>query len=432
MLYGFLAAHEWLSLREVVRLVLLSTCLSAWCCIAFPENASSRRVLLLTTIVAMALLPWFLQTIDLQWQLPVAILPTLHLELGVPNLLVFFWLVVAALLIARHLHRMRVELKRVAALPGLCDPVLSREIGQLRKALLPNYPNLPMPEVRLGQQACATTLRGTLLVLPHNWRTFSVDTRRSVLAHELTHIARRDDRWLLLLRVLLLCYWWMPWLRKLQQVYIQSMEESCDDVASELIGVQHTYVHALFEVALNSAPMTKIQSQKLHLTHVRGHPLMARVARFGQRRPLELDTAGVFWTLILITLLVIWVSGVQPVLASRDVSPANPAQVYQLSVVPMTAPSLYPLVTEHAVAGQMNKAQAWRLQTPLALTAALDPGNALRAVRASRYQPIYKVMDIQSNPVAMRRAIDARRLTVSPHVEPVRYEQKFSFRIDRR
>ncbi len=365
LLHGVLAAHEWLSLREVLRLLLLSTLLSIWCCVAFPANASSRRVLLLTAIVSMALLPWLLRSIDLQWQLPVDIMPPFHLELGIPNLLVCIWLSVAAFLMARHLYRVRSELMRVAALPGVCDPALRSEIDELRAALLPNYPNLPLPDVRLGEQACATTLRGALLVLPHNWPTFSADTRRSVLAHELTHIARGDDRWLLVLRLLLLSYWWMPWLRKLQQVYVQSMEESCDDIASELIGAQHTYAHALYEVALNRSPIRTAEQQQMYLAHIRGHHLTARVARFGHHRALELDTAGVFWTLILITLLVVWISGVQPVLADKDSSSLNSAQIYQLSASPPTVPSLYPLVTEQGAAAQSNSQQVWRLQNPV-------------------------------------------------------------------
>jgi outer membrane biosynthesis protein TonB len=173
---------------------------------------------------------------------------------------------------------------------------------------------------------------------------------------------------------------------------------------------------------------------------------------------------------MLITLSVIWVSGVQPVLAGKDAYPLNSAQVYQLSVSPADVPALYPLVSEQPATVQPDNLQARRLQNPVELASAVYPGkalaagyeyevtisfavagdgtvirphahqqdnygfaqSALRAVRASRYLPLHKVIDRQSNTVAMRRAFDARKWTFSPHVQPVRYKRKFFFRVGRR
>jgi beta-lactamase regulating signal transducer with metallopeptidase domain len=470
LLHGVLAAQEWLSLREVLRLLLLSVLLSVWCGLAFPGNATSRRVLLLMAIVCMALLPGLLQVIDLQWQLPVTIMPVIHLGLGVPNLLVCIWVFVAMFLLLRHLHRVHIELKSIHALPRVFDPKLDREIRELRAALLPNYPNLPHPQVCVGEQACATTLSGALIVLPNNWRTLSADTRRSLLAHELTHIARCDDRWLLLMRLLLLSYWWMPWLRKLQHVYVQSMEESCDDVASELIGTQHAYAHALFEVALHHSSTGNADRQKMYFAHMRGHPLIARVARFSKRRPLELDTTGVFWTLVLIALLVTWVSGVKPVLADKQTVVFDPLLLQPLALPQHSGASVYPFVIDQPASQRPGDTMLWRLRNPVELPSAVYPGSALaagyehevtisftvaedgtvvqpraqqldkygfaqsalRAVSSSRYQPLHRLTDIQTNTMSIRRALKTRKLSASPHVKPVVYERKFFFRIERR
>ncbi|XOV83864.1 MAG: M56 family metallopeptidase [bacterium] len=473
-LSGIFVAQEWLSLREVLRLLLLSLLLSLWCCVAFPRNASSRRVLLLMGIVSMALLPWLLRSLDLRWQLPVDIMPAIHLGLKVPNLLVCLWLLAAAFLSGRYLRHVYLEIRQVSMLPELQDPVLAREIGQLHKALLPNYPDMPMPDIRLGPHACACTLAGAQLMLPPNWSEFSATTRRSILAHELIHIARRDDLWLLILRVLLLSYWWMPWLKKLEQLYVESMEESCDDAASELIGEQHSYVYALYEVAVNNPAKQQrdaMTQRSAHmLVHMQGHHLTARVARFGQRRRLELDTAGVFWTLMLMTISVTWISGVQPVLTGTRVAAASSTVFYQLPAPEPLALSTYPLITEQLRVSQGGQPYARRLQDPMELSSAVYPGralaagrehevtirfavaddgsvvqphalkedkfgfahSALRAVRASRYQPLHKITDIKRNPVAIRRARDARSVTFSPHETAVRYERKFIFRIDRR
>ncbi|MEE4283079.1 MAG: hypothetical protein V2I41_14130, partial [Pseudomonadales bacterium] len=136
--------------------------------------------------------------------------------------------------------------------------------------------------------------------------------------------------------------------------------------------------------------------------------------------------------------LVVWISGVQPVLADKDYSPLNSAQIFQLSASSPAVPSLYPPVAEQAAAAQINSKQVWRLQTPVVQPRARHQDkyglthNALREVRPGRYQPIYKVIDVQRNPVAMRRAFDARKLTFSPHVKPVSYERKIRFRIGKR
>lgn len=71
------------------------------------------------------------------------------------------------------------------------------------------------------------------------------------LPHELTHIQRRDDRWLLLTRTLVLSYWWMPWLIWMDRGYLRVMEESCDDAASEQIGHHLTYDSALVGTVAN-------------------------------------------------------------------------------------------------------------------------------------------------------------------------------------
>ena len=73
---------------------------------------------------------------------------------------------------------------------------------------------LKRPIVALeSDAACIPTVVGALsprLVVPSNWRTWSLSQRRCILLHELAHIKRRDVSTQLLGRLALLAYWFNP------------------------------------------------------------------------------------------------------------------------------------------------------------------------------------------------------------------------------
>ncbi len=365
-LYQYLVADGILTWREVARLVLLSGVFTALCINAFPENAPTRRLLLLAAVVALAVLPWLLASVDLVWFIEAADVPTLTLASSVPNLLVWLWLAVAGVLCAQHVCSLWREIEVLNALPPLQDQRVDSLVEEFCEALA-----IEQPRVAIGGQACATTLRGALLVLPADHVDWDVSTLRGVLAHELVHLKRRDDRWMLLTRMLVLVYWWMPWLMWLYQYYVRAMEESCDDAAAEAAGLHVQYVEALADAA---GARRRSQLPAMH-----EHHLVGRVGRFARVRVLELDTGGVYWALVAILLAVTALTGIEP---------RTPEPVYRSAAADFSYRAL-PTISANAVMPEVRQrteipvetsaAERQRLEQPVYQPAAIYPGNAIRA-----------------------------------------------------
>ena len=325
-----------LSLREVVRLLLLSGLFTLACLLVFPSNAPSRRIFLLSGIVALAFLPWVLASFDLVWMIPVDTVPTLSLAQVVPNLFLLIWFVVALSALAIHLTKLFAELAGLGQLAqiGHTTPraVSCHQLASEMAEILA----IEKPSLYLGDCACSTTLKRRMLILPADYVRWDEITLQSVIAHEMIHISRQDDKWLLVARTMVLFYWWMPWLLLMYQAYVRVMEESCDDAASELIGEKVGYVDALVSASgvlqlkdsgvlrqndsgvLNdktdsaSSPTARTM-QYNNVAGMHQHHLVGRVGRFALVRQVEANTGGIYWSVLGILLVVTAFTGIQPI-----------------------------------------------------------------------------------------------------------------------
>ena len=235
---------DWLSLRDVLRLGLLSGLFTLAALIAFPRNAASRRALLIAAVTSLTTLPWLLGVTSGVWTLEVDAIPVVTLATALPNLLLWLWLLIAVVRIGYYYMSTRRELQYVAACPIITANHPQEILKPLCQAL-----DMPIPELRLAAAACSTSLVGPTIMLPNEWQTWDDKTLGAVLAHELIHIHRHDDRWMIVTRLLVMAYWWMPWIRLLARKYLVVMEESCDDAASELTGKPVNYAQALAAAA---------------------------------------------------------------------------------------------------------------------------------------------------------------------------------------
>lgn len=447
-----------LSLREVLRLVLLSG-LFTWVCLkAFPRNAPTRRLLLLAAVSMLTVLPWLLAGIDAVWFVRLEQLPPVTLGWLVPNVLLLLWLGVAFVLICRQLLSVRRQVAQLAAQRQITDPFVLQRLHAMASDLA-----IPAPTLRQGDCACSTTLGSAQLILPRHWQDWDEATLHSVLAHELVHIQRRDDRWLLLIRLLVLLYWWMPWLVWLYRIYQRAMEESCDDAASEIVGHPLAYVSALVDAA-----GVHQKNRFPNVAHMREHHLVGRVGRFAQTRILELDTSGVYWWVIGVLLVVMALSGIEPVLkpapamlpdvvccsepASSDSMVVYPTVLEQVDWPRSISPALperfrrptypreavYPgeaiqrqvegdVVVEFTVTADGSVVNAAVLTSQ---PKGMFEASALRAVRNSRYAPAHAVPG-HLMPSHIRRAGQARAET-QPPAGSMRMRRYFRYRLDRR
>jgi hypothetical protein len=302
-----------LSVRELIQLVLLGIFALLLQHRVFAHNPSSQRVLLIGITVVLVALPLSFAGNPLQIPLPLDVPSLVRTDLAVPT---FFMLllgipgvVLAAVLLGDVVHRQYSLLRSQ-------DPVGSRLRASVGEALRELQFTRPVRLVVMGSDGPASgTLFGPVLVLPRTAEEWSDATLRAVLAHECVHIRRRDDLWVLLMRLVVAFYWWMPWLRSLQTRLVEAIEESCDDAAGVLRG-DVCYLEGLLDVArrhTRGQGATRRRAGFLGMAWLRDSHLLKRMRRFSANRFLEVDSRGVYWSLLTLVGLSMLLAGIQPV-----------------------------------------------------------------------------------------------------------------------
>ncbi|MEM7101052.1 MAG: M56 family metallopeptidase [Pseudomonadota bacterium] len=370
----WVGTSDWMSWRELIRIVLLSGLFTLVCVLAFPRNAPSRRILLMISVTALAVLPWMLWGSWATWYLPVDVVPKFSLSEGLPDVLIWTWGVVAFLGLVNYAYGVAIELRRIHHLRCIEDEQLHATVDELARAL-----GVDSPKLRLGGMACSTSLVTPTIVLPARYIGWNEQVLRSVLAHELVHISRRDDLWLLLCRALLLVYWWMPWISYLYAGFVRSIEESCDDKASEQIGHPVVYLEALAGVAGEEIVARK-HTPPLSVTSMHEHHLVGRIGRFSQLRELELDTSGVYWCVVGVLCVVVLLAGIEPVARGVDSVQGIPdAHVRSEALRLASNAPLFPEIYHYnQFSAEVSAPQQNRLRTPAYEPPVIYPGQALR------------------------------------------------------
>lgn len=279
-----------IDLRAVAVLVSASICFTALSPAIYRRDPGRRKLFLVGLAAVLLVAPWW--SAAGLWTWPVGVeKPAGWLAQPLPRALAVLWWTVALIGATRSLARIAAGRRRLAALPALAEPGLERELHAIARSLgLTRSVSL-----RRGPTPCASTLGRPLLVLPPAAEHWDAATRRAVLGHELAHIRRNDDRWLLLVRLLIDWYWWMPWLKRLQRRYVEAMEESCDDAASHLIGDRTHYVEGLVAAVRSLPAGTRDWDGWVALL---GHShLTARAERLLTRPRPTLDQADGRWVL---------------------------------------------------------------------------------------------------------------------------------------
>ena len=87
------------------------------------------------------------------------------------------------------------------------------------------------------------------VILPAEWRTWSDDTRRAVVAHERTHIRRRDPLVAFVARINRCVFWFHPLAWWLEVKLAASAEFACDEAASRACRGRADYAQVLVDIA---------------------------------------------------------------------------------------------------------------------------------------------------------------------------------------
>lgn len=241
-LSGPIDAVSW---RWLAQIVLLSAGLTLACRWSFRHDSRSRRSLGVAAIWLLAWVPLVLLIWQPRYQIGLVNPPAMPALTGIPVFLLVMWFgaaIAGAVALAVQVLRTRRELQ---ALPSLAAP----QIHSMSAAFCERL-QMPAPAIVTGERCCASSLGSAVLVVPAHFASWPLTAQRSVIAHELTHLQRGDDRFMVALQLIARCYLFCPWLRLLYQRFVHALEEACDERAAELVGVRALYLEGLAEAAL--------------------------------------------------------------------------------------------------------------------------------------------------------------------------------------
>jgi len=243
LLLSHVEAH--LSWRWLLQVVLLSGGLTLAALWSFRDDARSRRGLGVAAVWLLTLVPLVLLLLQPRYQIGVQTLPDLPVLAPVPWFVLALWLTLAAwgcANVALHVWRAQRGFRNLKKV----DDVALSALARAYCARL----DMAQPTIVYGANACAGSLGKARLMVPAEFLSWPAVARRAVIAHELVHLKRRDDRFMIALQVLARCYLFCPWLHLLYSRFVHSLEEACDERAAELIGARAEYLEGLAEAAL--------------------------------------------------------------------------------------------------------------------------------------------------------------------------------------
>jgi beta-lactamase regulating signal transducer with metallopeptidase domain len=363
-----------LELRVLLLLVCASAAFTALSPLIYRRDPGRRKLFLAALMVVLLVTPWWSAAGLWTWSLGLKDVSLGGLAQPVPWLLVAAWWLLGAVLVVRTILQVGRGRRALDALPRLEDPDIASECRRIANTLGVARPVV----VRAGPSPCASSLGGLVLVLPPAARGWSTATRSAVLCHELAHLRRRDDRLMLLVRLLTDWYWWMPWLKGLQRRYVEAMEESCDDLASRLLPCRDDYVAGLMRAARSvtagSAGDVAPDPRWPAWVSLLGHSHLAiRVQRLLVVPRPTLDHADGRWALLWATLAFVIVLTAQP------------------STIPAVLPSsarLFPLTPIEAEAPAAGAPSYQRPRIVIASFVQEPRSGAWRPLPASAHDPL--------------------------------------------
>lgn len=240
-----LAPIDAVNLRWLLQIVLLSLGLTLACRLAFKGDSQSLRSLGVAAVWLLAVVPVVLLVWQPRYQIGVINPPALPELAGLPRLIVFAWLVAATIGCATLLLHILRTSRALAELSPFVDRACEATRLEFCERLA-----IKAPRMVVGQRCCASSIGRATLVVPNDFASWPHTAKNSVIAHELVHLVRRDDRFIVGLQFLARCYLFCPWLHVLYARFVVALEEACDERAAELVGSRKLYLEGLAEAAL--------------------------------------------------------------------------------------------------------------------------------------------------------------------------------------
>jgi beta-lactamase regulating signal transducer with metallopeptidase domain len=160
---------------------------------------------------------------------------------------------VAAIGSAIGLLRLMNGLMAIAALRRRSTVVPDCGVSELLADLLPGLSLRHLPQLRETGDLDSAAVVGwwrPAIVLPGDWREWSLAELKAVLAHELAHIARHDALWRLVATFTVALHWGQPLMHWLRRQLLLAQELAADELAAAAMGSKQEYLQALAKLAL--------------------------------------------------------------------------------------------------------------------------------------------------------------------------------------
>jgi hypothetical protein len=97
-----------------------------------------------------------------------------------------------------------------------------------------------------------------VVMLPTDWRKWSQDELKAVLAHELAHIARQDALWRIVAALTVALHWEQPFMHWLRRQLLLAQELAADELAAVAMGNSWEYLRALAKLALRQDCLSEV------------------------------------------------------------------------------------------------------------------------------------------------------------------------------
>ena len=157
----------------------------------------------------------------------------------------------------------------------ISDPLFLALADELRAEMKCTEPVVLAESDEIGAAAVVGFLRSTI-VFSSDWRNWEPDVRRSVLAHELAHVCRRDSLWRLIATMGQLIHFYNPLVRWLGERLILAQELAADRMAISKAGGTRAYLVSLSRLALEEDSRPRVRPH-LSVTPVFSGHLIRRI-----------------------------------------------------------------------------------------------------------------------------------------------------------
>ena len=175
---------------------------------------------------------------------------------------------IAAGFILLGLLRLIGALRYVARLKRHSSAVVDRNANQLlarlARQLSVNTP-VALRETIEIESAAVVGWRKPVIILPIDWKDWTADQLRAVLAHELAHVVRGDAAWRLAASLARAVHFYHPLMHWLAGQLALAQELAADRLAAEVFADRGKYLKALSQLAIRKDDGSRLQAEPLVL-----------------------------------------------------------------------------------------------------------------------------------------------------------------------